>query len=185
MNDLRHWMDVLTEGLPAAFEHSNWGYWIEPDGTMKPVSRHQHYIMYRIGWEVFASGRIRVTSITDPTQVKTESGMRVFAANFFSHFVTKRALRSMMLLLREYDFDVYTIAGMTYRDEAAFNSPMPDDMTVEQHDAIRIDSRSCIDALTKNAAIASARAFLSTALDAAPKMLDAAPETWSKRRVKR
>jgi hypothetical protein len=85
--------------LPNDFEHSEWGYWIEPDGFIKPVGRHRHYLTYRIGWEAMASGRIRVTAVGETMRERTESGQLVLAADFFAHFVTKQALRSLIALL--------------------------------------------------------------------------------------
>lgn len=182
-NDLRRWMTLLETRidealLPANFEHSDWGYWIEPDGTMRPVNRHSHYLMYKTGFEAYASGRIRVTSISDPSKVKTDTGMAVFAANFFTPFVTKKALYAMVSLIENYDFDVYTISGMSYDSKEAFASSSSNG-GADAH----CDKRSIADNKSKTAALRCVRAFIKDARDEAPLMFDATPEKpfWEKK----
>lgn len=170
---MRYFQILRETPLPGAFEHSDWGYWIEPDGKMMPVARHQHHAHYRLGWEVFACGRIRVTSISDPSKVKTDAGLRVLAANFFANFVTKQALHSLLALLTHYEFDIYTIAGMTF--QAPDDMRWPEDMDLEEWDKIRIDPRSVLDSGSKSAAVRSVRAFLTTAREEPPPQLDATP----------
>jgi hypothetical protein len=156
LHDLRHWMtlsDYMTEGLRKDFVFSNWGYWIEPDGRFVPVGRHQHYTVHPITDETFAAGRIRCTAITDPSVVKSERGIKLLTANFYTDYVTKAALQSLMMLVKEYEFDEYHISAII----------VPKHLLGNYDRDLDVDPRSVMDATTRSAAMASMRAFLATA----------------------
>lgn len=172
---MRALIDIVESKLPAGFEHSDWGYWIESDGAMRPVGRHRHCLVYRIGWEALASGRIRVTAVGEELRDRTDSGKRVLAADFFANFVTKRALRSLMALLVEYDFEDYGIGGLAYSGPDDMSKPQRGEMSFEDWDRWRVDPRTRHGMTERSQAIACVRSFLPTALASPPPLLDATP----------
>lgn len=178
MNELRKWVRLVEAGLPNDFVFSNWGYWIEPDGKFVPVARHSHHTVYYIGDHVFAEGRIRVTAVTDPSTVKMDNPIRLLTANFNTNYVTKAALRALTALVTEYEFDEYTIIGMTI-DAAQLGNYNRDP---DAH----IDPRSVQAISNRTKALGCLRVFGATAGQAPPPKQDkklVEPEnTFGKRR---
>ena len=129
-----------------------------------PVPRHGHYTVYQIGDHAFAEGRIRVTAVTDPSTVKMDNPIKLLTANFYINYVTKAALRSLTALITEYEFDEYTIIGMTIDNVQLGNY----DRDPESH----IDPRS-VQAISNRAkALGCLRAFSANAGKTAPPKQD-------------
>lgn len=157
---------LITEArLPKNFVFSDWGYWIEPDGQFAAVERHQHHTVHRIGDHTYADGRIRVTAVTDPSTVKMDNPVKLLTANFYTNYVTKAALRALMALITEYEFDEFHIIGMTIQEHQLGDYDRGDP---EQY----VDRRSIERATAPMAAMACIRKFLTSARAVAPEPRD-------------